>query len=273
MPRNIYDYVAGIGATAAMEVAGEKFLHCANINAQVKLLAGLFSKLSKEKASTNVKYCDKFVSRDIMACFENFRSSSLKMTSYSYDVARFGNGESRREKNGEKNTVKVIYNVSDFLRSPISGEVFPSLSKNLADNLAAESKKNLTGLENEILIIGTAYPLYYDIWKYFSDNQVYINYVEFCDICMRSLKKKNFLPSDFFNMGIRAARVNHIVSESSKKGRRVKILHIFPKFSHYEIEDSFFSKNINADYLSFDYAGGGALSARDKIRLETFIKM
>lgn len=273
LPLNIYDYATGEGATAALEVSGEKFLRCANINAQVKLIAGLFSKFLKEKTRVSVKYCDKFISRDIMACFENFHAGSLKITSYSYNVSRFGNGEGGKTEKSEKDPAGDIYDVRDFLNFPVLGEIYPSLLKKLKDNLIIKGKNNRAGYEKEIFVIGTAYPMYCDIWKYFNDNQVYIKYVEFCDICARSLKKGGFSPSDFFNMGVRAARINRIADESSKKGSGVKVLHLFPKFSHYEIEDSFFSKNIRADYLSLDYTGGGALSERDRIRLETFIRM
>jgi len=273
LPRNIYDYAAEEGAVASLEVLGEKFLRCANVNAQVKLIAGLFSKFIKEKTSISVKYCDKFISRDVRACFENFSAGSLSITSYSYNESRFGGGEGGKAKLTEKNGSGVTYGPADFLRSPVAGEVYPSLLKNLTDNLIIKRKNSRAGYEKEVLIIGTAYPMYCDIWKYFSDNRVCVKYVEFCDINMRALKKKGFSPSVFFNMGIRAARINRIADEAAREGRGVKVLHLFPKFSHYEIEDSFFSKNIRADYLSLDYAGGGALSERDKIRLETFIRM
>ncbi len=270
LPHNVYDYAAEEGAVASLEVLGEKFLRCANVNAQVKLIAGLFSKFIKEKTSIGVKYCDKFISRDIRACFENFSAGSLTLTSYSYNESRFGGAKAELI---ERDGSGVIYYPADFLRSPVAGEIYPSLLKNLTDNLIIKRKNSGAGYEKEVLVIGTAYPMYCDIWKYFSDNRVCVKYVEFCDINMRALKKKGFSPSDFFNMGVRAARINRIADGSSLEGRRVKVLHLFPKFSHYEIEDSFFSKNIRADYLSLDYAGGGALSERDKIRLETFIKM
>jgi len=273
LPRNIYDYAVGEGMAASFEISGEKFLRCASVNAQVKLVAGLFSRFVKEKRSIGVKYCDKFVSRDIRACFENFSAGSLSLTSYSYNEPRFSAAESAKAKPDEKYDPGVVYDLADFLRSPVAGQVYPALLKNLADNLIIKRKNGGAGYEKEILVIGTAYPMYSDLWKYLSDNRVSVKYVEFCDINMRALKKKGFLPSDFFNIGARAARINRIADGVLEAGRGVKILHIFPKFSHYEIEDAYFSKNIKADYLSLDYAGGGALNERDKIRLETFISM
>ena len=117
--------------------------------------------------------------------------------------------------------------------------------------------------------------LFKDLIEYLTSWNVRIIYFEYLDILKKSNDKIIFTPDIFLNITWRLNNILELAKKLCNKGRSLKfgIIHTFPKFSHYEMEDHFFKKNIAEKYLSLEYAGGGKLSERDKIRLESFLKI
>ncbi len=126
-----------------------------------------------------------------------------------------------------------------------------------------------------LFIIGSAPPLFRDLFDYLGSWNLKIAYFEYPDILIKSADASSFTPELVLNVTSRLDNMLKITGFLRKANPKFKIgfIHTFPKFSHYEIEDHFFYKNITERYLSLEYAGGEKLSERDKIRLESFIKI
>lgn len=263
--RDLFDYLIEHDSCYQMENKGEQFLQCANINPMVKILAGFLSAdkaMSKSgKSSFNYLYSPKFASRDILACLENFTGEAGSPVIEKIDyLSNFDDGGGPSvSRNGNGSDPEKI---CDFLAS-----VFKKKS-------GAISRKLNSG-EKCVILIGSTPPLFKDLIEYISLWNVRVVYFEYLDILKKSNDKKIFSPDIFLNITWRLNNILELVNKLGNEGGKIKlgIIHTFPKFSHYEIEDHFFKKNIGEKYLSLEYAGGGKLSERDKIRLESFIKI
>jgi hypothetical protein len=248
-----------------MENKGEQFLQCANINPMVKILAGFLSSENAMpkpvKSSFNYLYSPKFASRDMLACLENFTGESgypfIAKIDYVSNFDEGGGLSASRDGNGLDPERICDFLASDFKKNSV----------------AAPLKFN-SG-EKCVILIGSTPPLFKDLIEYISSWNVRIVYFEYLDILKKSNDNKHFTPDIVLNITRRLDNIFEVVKNLGNEGGKIKlgIVHTFPKFSHYEIEDHFFKKNIGEKYLSLEYAGGGKLSERDKIRLESFLKI
>jgi hypothetical protein len=263
--RDLFDHLIESGSCYHMENKGEQFLQCANINPMVKILAGF---LSTEMPSGNTGdtgfnflYSPKFASRDMLACLENFmgETGSPSFRKVDYFLPSCAGKESPAPRKKDQSY-------------PIRG--YDCVLSAYEKNSAAASACFNSG-EKCVILIGSTPPLFKDLIEYISSWNVRIIYFEYLDILKKSNDKNIFTPDIFLNITWRLNNILNMAKKLCNEGRNLKfgIIHTFPKFSHYEMEDHFFYKNIREKYLSLEYAGGGKLSERDKIRLESFIKI
>ncbi|HBC75184.1 MAG: hypothetical protein A2008_13510 [Candidatus Wallbacteria bacterium GWC2_49_35] len=263
--RDLFDYLIERDSCYQMENKGEQFLQCANINPMVKILAGFLScenAMPKAvKSSFNYLYSPKFASRDILACLENFMDEAVSPSFRKIDYvlpSRAGNARHSHLKEDEIDPIKGY----DCLVS--------AYKKN-----SGAASAGFNSIEKCVILIGSTPPLFKDLIDYLSSWNVRIIYFEYLDILKKSNDKIIFTPDIFLNITWRLNNILELAKKLCNEGRSLKfgIIHTFPKFSHYEMEDHFFKKNIAEKYLSLEYAGGGKLSERDKIRLESFLKI
>lgn len=273
--RDLFDYLIENKSYYELENKGEQFLQCANINPMVKILAGFLSSYGKgavgsgNEVKTDFYYSSRFASRDIIACIENFMtgkgSLSERIRCVNYDSDRL---DLTNPFNPVENIISKIDSVSgyDFIVS--------SYKKNSGMN-DFQTIETLNPDFKYIFIIGSAPPLFKDFFDYLGFWNLKVVYFEYLDIIIKSSERSLFTSDLVLNVTGRLDNVLKISRFLTKADPKLKIgfIHTFPKFSHYEIEDHFFYKNINERYLSLEYAGGEKLSERDKIRLESFIKI
>lgn len=285
--RDLFDYLIENKRYYELENAGEQFLQCANINPMVKILAGFLSSCGKSSAANDNDrefeffYSSRFASRDIIACLENFISAKnslsgrIKCINYDY-----------RRQQGSKSKLKLNSLTPSNRFSPLENLVKNIDSINGYDFMVSNYKKN-SGMDEfktieqlnpdmkYLFIIGSAPPLFKDLFDYLGSWNMKIAYFEYPDILIKSANASSFTSDMVLNVTRRLDNMLKISGFLRKINPKFKIgfIHTFPKFSHYEIEDHFFYKNIDERYLSLEYAGGEKLSERDKIRLESFIKI
>lgn len=229
------------------EDIGEKFLGCANINPIVKAIVGYLSEI-KFKDLTYIFFSSKFISKDVFTALEYFKKTKfLKLIDVDLK---------------QKNIQNLILNFNNNFK--LSND-----NSNLSFN---DKIFELTKDSNKvnIIIIGTTPILYYDLIDFFISNKVNVAYIEYYDyLKLPIVKQKKIL-----DLNQRLVNIIKIINKfKSENINNIGVVHLFPKFSHYEIENYFFIKNIDIKYLSCEYSGGGKLSEKDKIKLETFINI
>ncbi len=288
--RNLYDFSIENDLCYELENLGEQFLHCANINPMVKILAGFLSLLKKNNNICvseikkiyknegnkenkykhilkiknenincyNLFYSNKFTPRDTLACIENFNGLSFENTCFSFNNLDYNN---EQKHSPSFYTSNQIYG-HNFLLNEIKKKFNMFLS-------------NYNTRKKNIIIIGSTPPLFNDFFDYLNSWNVNVLYFEYYDILIKSIDRNIFHSDMVLNITKRLENILGRISYYKKLNPFLKIglIHIFPKFSHYELEDHFFNKNIYEKYLSLEYAGGGKLNERDKIRIESFIKI
>ncbi len=276
--RDFFDFIMQTKAYYELENSGEQFLQCANINPMVKILAGYLSTLSKEsvsyKNSIKLMYSPKFTPRDMLACLENFIgfNNGLHFKQINYKTE---GGEKKIAANAVERARPEYMDA--FERDSLTGHNY--LINNYKKVLCRpdEVQPNSAGMCNHkyIILIGSTAPLFSDLFEYLNALNVKVIYFEYIDALIKSENKNLFSPELILNITVRLDNIKKIIDSYKKNCPQINIgvMHIFPKFSHYEIEDHFFSKNIGEKYLPLEYAGGEKLSERDKIRLEAFIKI
>ena len=263
--RDLFDYLIESDSCYKMENKGEQFLQCANINPMVKILAGFLSaempSENKCDSGFNLLYSPKFASRDILACLENFMGEAGSPAFRKVDYAL-----PSRSGNASPPLLKIDQ------PCPVRG--YDYIVSAYEKNSRAASADFRSG-EKCVILIGSTPPLFKDLIEYLTSWNVRIIYFEYLDILKKSNDKNIFTPDIFLNITWRLNNILDLAKKLSNEVRNLKfgIIHNFPKFSHYEMEDHFFYKNIGEKYLPLEYAGGGKLSERDKIRLESFIKI
>ena len=263
--RDLFDHLIESDCCYAMENKGEQFLQCANINPMVKILAGFLSAElpsgNKGDSEFDFLYSPKFASRDILACLENFMNETAAPSFRKVDYVLT---------NRTGNSLPAVREEQRY--SAIRG--YDCLVSAYEKNSAAASGDFNSG-EKCVVLIGSTPPLFKDLIDYITSWKVRIIYFEYLDILKKSNYENIFTPDIFLNITWRLNNILSLTKKLCNEGRKLKlgIIHTFPKFSHYEIEDHFFNKNIGEKYLPLEYAGGGKLSERDKIRLESFIKI
>lgn len=271
----LFDYLSQTGRLNEMEEAGERFLRCANINPMVKILAGFLSSeanmFSAGNAGLKYIYSSRFASRDILACLEHFNvrpeDETFIKIDYDFDPER-GSDKLSGEKSEFAESGKEAISVAD---GDFSFGGFDFLLTKYKGLHGSEPKDG----EKIVIISGTAPPLFGDLFDYLAGCGVRAVYCEYIDILLRSACKYEFSPEAVLNMNFRIKKINRIAAGLREKyGRQnIGIIHTFPKFSHYDIEDHFFGRNTAGKFLSLEYAGGGALGERDRLRLEAFFKI
>ena len=312
--RDLFDYLIENNSYYELENAGEQFLQCANINPLVKILAGFLSSCVKgSSGSVNEQkyvfyYSSRFASRDIIACLENFISAkdslseNIKCIDYEYRKPQGSkpNPEPKSKTISESlnsfdspNRLNLLNPPSPLNSSNLSNQFNPieALVKNIDSisgyDFMVSNYKKKSGMDKfktveelnpdmkYLFIIGSAPPLFKDLFDYLESWNLKIAYFEYPDILIKSADASSFNPDLVLNVTNRLGNMLKVSGFLRKTNPKFKIgfIHTFPKFSHYEIEDHFFYKNINEKYLSLEYAGGEKLSERDKIRLESFIKI
>jgi len=273
------------------EISGEKFIACANVNPQVKIMTGYLSECEKKYIPTEVYYSSRFISRDVLAALEIFSKSdfiSLKKIEY---IEKDGGENNDIAQNEIKNYSDILSANGQILNNKTMQYLAPILF-NKIDGLLLSDRQfnnfNFASPEKNIyvlIILGTALPGFADIYDFLKDKNCFIFYFEYLELMFSSIEKENFTEKKYFDIEYRQKKItqkidlleNFIKSNyfektyGSNKNVKIKILHFFPKFSHYEIEDSYFNKKITGPYLSLEYAGGAYLSLRDKIRIEAFL--
>lgn len=269
------------------EISGEKFIGCANINPQAKIMTGYLKYCEEKNISTEVIYSSRFISRDLMAALEIFsKSNYITMKKINYEESNATNSNNLKIK-----SIDEFLNINkEMLNNNILQELSPILFDKIRPLIISDRQIN-QDLEFKgetlffLVIIGTAPPCFADIYDFLKNKNCIIFYFEYLNLMFSSIFENKFSEKEFFDMNHRHENISSIIkllddfikSEtfaktygSNKKGK-IKILHFFPKFSHYEIEDSYFNKKITCQYLSVEYAGGAFLSLRDKIRIEAFL--
>jgi len=261
----IFDYIAMSGRMTEFENEGEQYLKCANINPQAKALTGFLINSVKNETKMKLYYSNKLLPRDLRACLEHFKKTAtiklepLEMvenkSSFDSIPETFSNFNSSLLKKNEK-----------FKR------YFNFLAGQLSDHFKKTSKNNINS--SRLIIIGTSYPMFTNFFAFLSCLGIKTTWFEFFELSRLSIMKSQFKLSDHSDISLRLNRISKVIKEQNENSKnKIKIVHLFPKFSHYEIEDYYFSKNIEFPFLSLEYTGGGTLSERDRIRLESFVKI
>jgi hypothetical protein len=288
--RDLLDYLMENESYYELENAGEQFLQCANINPMVKILAGFLSSSRKSGARIldeqqyALYYSSRFASRDIMACLENFTagkgslSKSIRSINYEDGKRRGSKIKTINTSSNSSNALNPFNPIENIIKKIDSISGYDFMVYNYKKNSGMNDRQTVEELNPDskyLFIIGSAPPFFKDLFDYLGSWNLKIAYFEYPDILIKSADASLFIPDLVLNI---TSRLNNILKVSGflrKANPKLKIgfIHTFPKFSHYEIEDHFFYKNINERYLSLEYAGGEKLSERDKIRLESFIKI
>lgn len=266
---DLFDHFCSSGSLAEYETDGEQFLKCANVNPQVKAVAGFLSRAGRAGERLRIIYSPRFLSRDLRACVEIFsRSANIEFLPLDFDDRAAGGGCF----SGPSFCDKIIKeDERDFFDAH-----FKCLAGSIEKSGCVRQATNAEFASN-VALIGSSYPLFNNIITCLDNSRVKLSYFEFFDLASLSMNESRFEQSCFFGLSARADRISRILARGragkGKKGGPVKVIHVFPKFSHYEIEDYFFSKNIKCPFLSLEYAGGGTLGERERIRLDAFLKM
>jgi len=271
--RDLFDFTLENNLNYELENEGEKFLGCANISPYVKVVAGFFRKFlldgNKFKTNSNFFYSSRFCSRDILACIEiikrEIHNDCLKEIPYNLKTGHAGSG------------CYIPNHVCDILSPKNCNDIFLNLFKNtiskVIDNYQTSDHSNSKKVN--IILIGSNLPPFNDLFQTLKKLGALISHVEYFHIFNESLCEKFFFADLFFNLRLRLANVITQAGFTAKNNPDIKtgIIHCFPKFSHHEIEDHFFTRNINIPYLSLEYGGGSKLGERELIRLESFVKI
>lgn len=273
--RDLFDFIMQNYSHYDLENSGEQFLQCANINPMVKILAGFLSKLTGKNISIEnsikLSYSPKFTPRDMLACIENFIGHDNGLN---FNPIEYKSSGARKTSDCQNGKAAFQFADSFQLDSMTSHSYLTDKFKKVLCR-TADIQQKPAGKYKYVILIGSTAPLFKDLFEYLNTMNVKILYFEYIDALIRSESENLFSPELILNITARLTNIKNIIGSYKNNFPQINagVIHTFPKFSHYEIEDHFFCKNIGEKYLPLEYAGGEKLSERDKIRLEAFIKI